>query len=138
MQMCKGIFWTNMIQFEGPAKQQINLRNLRHCFKNKWSKISKSKVKFQYRILEFANMIKCIWVIHKYMFLHSLQFLENAFPSVPPFPSWFLLRNLFSLIFPAEGKCYLNIMEINHAPMPFQMFLLPKNIAETGHHAQFL
>ena len=117
MQMCKGIVWTNMIQFKGPAKQQIKLRNLRHCFKNKWSKISQNRVKLQYKILEFANMINYIWVMHKCMFLHSLQFLENA--PTPHFISWFLFRNFFSLIFPGEDNCYLNILEINHAPMPF-------------------
>ena len=80
LQMCEGIFWTNKIQFEGATKQQINVRNLRHCFKNKWSKVSKSKVKFYYRILGFANVVKYIWVMHKSMFLYSFQFLENVFP----------------------------------------------------------
>ena len=61
-------------------KERLNSRNLRHCFKNNWSKVSKSKVKFYYRILGFANVVKYIWVMHKSMFLYSLQFLENVFP----------------------------------------------------------
>ena len=107
MQMCKGIVWTNMIQFKGPAKQQIKLRNLRHCFKNKWSKISQNRVKFQYKILEFSNMINYIWVMHKCMFLHSLQFLENA----PPRTAFSFLILIPKLLLTNFSRCGQLLLE---------------------------